>query len=613
MRYFRYIYSLVAAIVLFVSCNKEVLDRPPQATYRNDNFWRNEDDLRLYGNGFYANYFNGYNSSFTVDYTPVRGYTFSDDLTGKNVQTAFESSIPTTRGSTAEVVDWLGTYAGPTWDFAWVRKANLFLNRIDNVTKPNLSDEAYKHWTAVARFFRAYEYCRLVSVFGDVPYFDKEIDENDLPTLYKDRDDRGLVMDKVYDDFKYVMANMRTSDLNVQNLNRYIAASFISRFMLFEGTFQHYHNLDAARAKKYLEFAVEAGDYVISSKKWTFGSDYKALFTSDNLAGNAEVILYRTYDAGLGITHSIGSYNNGTEVPGVDANLVFIKSFILNDGLVWQNSTVPNASSFAIADLVKTRDPRFEASFISRALGTSATLLYSYKYASRDAILNIGGTYPAAWGSNTNTSDAPVMRLGEVVLNWIEAKAELATYYSGPAVSQADLELSINAIRKRPLDAVAAGKGVVQTKPLLLGVYPVDAARDADVPALIWEIRRERRMELMLEHSRLLDLKRWKKLNNMNFTNPDYLMGPWVNVQTEVPAFLTPANATAKTVKVRKLDGTVVTYDGTNAASMIGFWMVTGAANRNAFTDRAYLAPVGQSQIVQYQEKGFKLTQTKLW
>ncbi|MNF04377.1 hypothetical protein D3C80_2038820 [compost metagenome] len=57
----------------------------------------------------------------------------------------------------------------------------------------------------------------------------------------------------------------------------------------------------------------------------------------------------------------------------------------------------------------------------------------------------------------------------------------------------------------------------------------------------------------------------------------------------------------------------MVTYNGTNAGSMIGYWMVTAGANRNAFTDRAYLSPVGQAQIVQYQEKGFKLTQTKLW
>jgi hypothetical protein len=614
MRYFKYIYSLAAATILFLSCNKDVLDRPPQSSYRNDNFFRNEDDLRLYGTGFYSNYFNGYNSGFGVDYAPVRGYTFSDDLTGKNVQSNFESTVPGSRGSVSEVADWLGTYAGPTWDFAWVRKANIFLNRIETVTKPNLTDEAYKHWTAVGRFFRGFEYSRLVSVFGDVPYFDQEIGEDDQATLYKDRDNRGLVMDKVYDDFKYVMTNMRENDVNAQYLNRYVAAAYISRFMLFEGTYQHYHNLDAARAKKYLEFAVEAAGYIMDSKKWRFTSDYKALFSSDNLAANPEVLFYRTYDAALGVTHAIGSYNNGTEVVGVDANLVFVKSFILNNGKVWQSSGPPDATSFTIANLVKTRDPRFEASFIDKPLAASATLLYSYKFASREAITFIGKSYPPAWGSNTNTSDAPVMRLAEVVLNWIEAKAELAQYYGGPAVIQDDLDKSINAIRDRPLDPAAATKGVQKTAHLILNEYPADLARDGDVPELIWEIRRERRMEFVFEHSRLLDLKRWKKLNYMNFgTNPDYLMGPWVNIKAEVPAYLTTANATAKTLKVKKLDGTVVTYDGTNAADMVGFWMVTGAANRNAFTDRSYLAPVGQSQIVQYQEKGYKLTQTTGW
>ena len=100
----------------------------------------------------------------------------------------------------------------------------------------------------------------------------------------------------------------------------------------------------------------------------------------------------------------------------------------------------------------------------------------------------------------------------------------------------------------------------------------------------------------------------------MNFsTNPDYFLGPWVNVQAEAAVYLTPANATAKNVKVKKADGTIVTYDGTNASAMVGYWMITNATNRNAFTDRAYLAPVGQAQIIQYQDKGYKLTQTTGW
>jgi starch-binding outer membrane protein, SusD/RagB family len=610
MKYFKF-YS-VAACLLFISCNKDVLDRPPLTKIVDEKYWRNEDDIRLYANSFYPNYFNGFATSFTVDYTPVRGYTFSDDLTAKNVQGNFESSVPTSRGSTSEAAAWLSSYSGPTWDFAWVRKANVMLSRLDDVAKPKISDEAYKHWTAVAKFFRGYEYSRLVSVFGDVPYFDTEVSDTATSLLYKDRDDRGVVMDKVYDDFKYVLANMRDNDANSQYLNKYIAAAFISRFMLFEGTFQHYHNLDAARAKKYLQFAVDAAAVVMNSNKWNFTKDFKSIFSSESLAGHPEVLMYRVYDAALTITHAIGSYSNGTETVGVDPNLNLVKSFIATDGKPWQNSSVPEATSFALADLIKTRDPRFEASFIDKVNNSATTLLYGYKFASREAITYIGKTPPPAWGSNTNTSDAPVIRLAEVVLDWIEAKAELAQYYGGPAISQGDLDKSVNAIRSRPLDATAIAKGVQKTAPLLITAIPDDPARDADVPALIWEIRRERRMEFVFEHTRLLDLKRWKKLNYMDFgTNPDYLLGPWVNMQTEIPSLLT--TATKGKVKVRKADGTVVTWDGTNAAAMVGFYMVENASNRLAFSDKNYLAPVGQAQIIQYQDHGYKLTQTKGW
>jgi starch-binding outer membrane protein, SusD/RagB family len=610
MKYLKYLYGLLATL-FFLSCNKEVLDRPPLTTIVDAEYWRNEDDVRLYANAYYPYFFSGYNTSSAVDYAPLRGYTFADDVTGKNAQGSFESSVPDSRGSVSETAAWLGTYAGPTWNFSWIRKSNIFLSRLENVAKPNLSEDAYKHWTAVAKFFRGFEYSRLVSVFGDVPYFDRELADTALSTLYKDRDDRGFVMDKVYDDFKYVLANIREND-GTQLLNRYIAAGFITRFMLFEGTYQHYHGLDAARAKKYLELAVEAGDIVINSNKYNFTRDFKSIFSSESLAGHPEVLLYRAYDLALGITHGIGSYSNGTEVVGVNPNLVLIKSFIVNDGNVYQNSPAADKDSFSISYLVKTRDPRFEASFIDKVNSASATLLYGYKFASREAITYIGKPYPPAWGSFTNSSDAPIMRLAEVVLNWIEAKAVLAEYLGGAAVTQGDLDKSVNAIRNRPLDAAAIAKGVKKTAALNLAAVPNDPARDADVPALIWEIRRERRMEFVFEHTRLLDLKRWKKLNYMDFgTNSDYFFGPWVNVQAEIPTYLTAANVNK--VRVRKIDGTIVTYNGTNGADMVGFWMVENVQNRLPFTDRSYLAPIGQSQIVQYEEKGHKLTQTQGW
>lgn len=575
-----------------------------------DNFWRNETDIDLFANGFYTNYFVGYNSAWGVDYTPVRGYTFSDDLTGRNVQSHFESSVPSSRGSASEGAAWLTQYAGPTWNFAWVRKANIFIDRLQNVAQPNLSPEAFNHWMAVARFFRGFEYSRLVSVFGDVPYYDHVVLDDAWDELFKDRDDRGVVMDAVYNDFKFVMENMRADD-GEQKLNKYIAAAFISRFMLFEGTFQHYHGLDATRAQKYLEFAVESAAFAMSGP-YSFTSDFKSLFASEDLAGNPEVMMWRTYDAGLGITHHIGSYNNGTEGQPVGANLDMIKSFICTDGDVWQSSSVADASSFSIADLAVTRDPRFEATFFERPLPASASLFYTFKFASREAMTYIGQGYPPEWGSNTNTNDAPVMRLAEPVLNWIEAKAVLAEHFGGAAVTQADIDASINAIRSRPLDEVAIAKGVTKTAPMQLASLPNDPDRDADVSPLMWEIRRERRMEFFFEHSRLLDIKRWKKIEYMDFSqDADRFLGPWVDVQQEVPAYI--QESYVDVLQVKKEDGTVVTYNGNNAADMVGYFVIQNASNRNEFGDEVYLSPVGQSQIVEYMEKGYTLTQTKGW
>lgn len=611
MRYPKFIYSVCAACALLTACNEDVLDRPPLTSPIDDDYWRNETDVRLFANGFYTNYFVGYNSGWGSAYTPVRGYTFSDDLTSRNVQSHFENSVPTSRQSTSEGVDMMTQYSGPTWNFAWIRKANIFIDRLQNVAQANLEADDYNHWMAVARFFRGFEYSRLVSVFGDVPYFDRVVGDDEWDLLYKDRDDRGLVMDNVYDDFKFALENMYEND-GKQYLNKYIAAGFISRLMLFEGTFQHYHNLDAARAKKYLELAVEAAEIVMNSGNYSFGSDFKSLFASESLDGNPEVLMWRAYSASLGITHHIGSYNNGIEGQPAAANLVLVKSFICNDGEVWQNSGVADASSFSLSDLALTRDPRFEATFMDRPHTPSASLFYTYKFASREALTYIGSTPPPEWGSNTNTNDAPVMRLAEVVLNWIEAKAELAAYHGGPAVTQADLDRSINAIRDRPLDTEAIAKGVQKTAPISLNALPDDPDRDPDVPALISEIRRERRMEFFFEHTRLLDIKRWKKIQYMDFsTNPDYFLGPWVDIQAEVPAYLDEDYEGL--LKVKKQDGTVVTYDGDNADDMVGFFMIEKAANRNAFGDEVYMSPVGETQIIEYDQRGYKLTQTVGW
>jgi len=335
------------------------------------------------------------------------------------------------------------------------------------------------------------------------------------------------------------------------------------------------------------------------------------LFGSADLTSNKEVILFRPYDAALGVTHHIASYSNLTESQPQGPNLKLAKSFICYDAKPYKSSTVANADKLDIKNMVATRDPRFEATFWGTPKIQSGSLLYACKFIDREGVKLFPGPYPAMYGSNTNTNDAPVIRLGEVVLNWIEAKAELATL-GGAAVTQADIDASVNAIRSRPLDATAIAKGIKKTAPLSLSALPTDPDRDSDVPDLIWEIRRERRMEFVFEHSRLLDLKRWKKINYMNgTTNPDMLLGLWINFQTELPEWLIAAKVNK--LKIKKEDGTIVTYTGANGADMIGYYIPEAVSDRDAFTERVYLAPVGNTQISEYKDKGYTLSQTPGW
>ena len=607
-------------LALGLVCSCDMLERPTLTKVVDNGFWRSEADFRLFANGFYPSYFEGYGVGWDQEYAPVRGGTgFSDDFVSESKQSNFTNKVPSSSGSSSESRSCSSEWYGPSWGFGRIRKANIFIDRVNTYGKENLSSEEYAHWLSVAYFFKAYEYYDLVNVFGNVPYFETTVRDDDPDTMYKDRDSRQLVMDKVYDMCRYILDNMRLDD-GANTLNRYVAAGFISRMMLNEGTWQYYHAqqsedyCDEEHAKKYLAMAVEAGDLVINSKKYSFGSDYKSLFASSDLSGNPEVMMYRHYDAGLSITHCVGSYTGGKESQ-TGVNLEFIKAYNCNDGKPMKLSTVADPddpTELSLAKLVLTRDPRFFDSFYNKVNKYSSSMIYSYKFASREALDYFYETNDQLpeWKGMYNANDAPIMRLGEVVLNWIEAKAVLAEMGVG-SVSQADIDASINAIRNRPLSAAAKTAGVKQTAALQLSAVPDDPDREGDVSALIWEIRRERRMELFHEGNRIKDLRRWYKLDYMDYDmNPDKYLGPWVDFPKEEPQFMKDK---VNVLKVQDADGNMYTYRGDNPDQMVGFYCVRNAVNREIFFSRSYMRPIGQQQIDDYKMRGYKLTQTVNW
>ncbi|MBR3065605.1 MAG: RagB/SusD family nutrient uptake outer membrane protein [Bacteroidales bacterium] len=644
--------SVVAALV-FTGCNSDFLDRSSKVTMTdNADYWTKATNVRLFVDGAYNQYFTGYNSGWSGTKTPTcfNRNECSDDISTGSAQYDILLTNPNDNWYRSEGIRFLVRRGGTGWDFSWIRKWNTLIERLEQY-KDSYTSEEFNHWMGVARFFRAYEYSTIVQSFGDVPYYDHVLSNDEYDEQYKDRDPRTTVMQKCMEDFDFAMANIRTND-GTDYVNRYVAATMASRCMLFEGTWYIYHKNDPAMktcsnvdalAKTFLEKARDYAQIVIDSGKYGFTTEFNALFGTykGRPAGN-EILLYRSYSNDLAIRHCIASYCNMREGQSGVANLSTLKAWICNDGQPYTTSTVDKADSFEMHDLVASRDPRFEATFYRTATSMNATGIYTVKFIDRegpDLWSDNTNTGRPEFRSNTNINGYPCVRYAETVLNWIEAKAELADKFGGAAVTQADLDKSINAIRNRPIADAAVARGVKKTAPLQLGNLPNDPARTSALEAgthagivnspLIWEIRRERRMEFFAENFRTLDIRRWGKLELMQgANNPDILLGCWVKLSDVVspadplerPFNVTAADANANSLlRVQKADGTIIAYTGSNLDEMEGFLVPKNVRDRgNIGGVKQYLEPICRDVINDYANKSkegkeYKITQNPGW
>ena len=575
---------LLATAVSFSSCD-DFLTRDPQDTVTDvPSFWNNEENLRTSFLDYYTYFFPGYQS----------GWNRADNFAETNVADWTDDN--------AQEVATLFTKVAPTsdagnWNFKKVRNMNLLLSRIQS---SNLGEEAKNHWSGVARLFRAMEYAKLVQKFGDVPYYDAVVGSTDNEQLYRARDPRTTVMDKVNEDLAFACANIRVNDgTKGLTVNRAVAQGFASRIMLFEGTWQKYHANNTAKAAEYLKAAKDYAAALMQTNAYSIAPSYKSLTTSEDLAGNPEIIMYRSYVENV-VMHSLMSFQN-TEHEMSSPSRSFVDAFLTKNGLPIHQAGNTDYKGKEYAKEIQNRDPRL-ADNIDEESGLrlngvaavyAASGYYANRYVNKDLINKPGGM------SSTNTTDAPVMKLNEVMLNYIEAAAELAEL-GQYTLTQADFDKTINAIRDRQSTQMPhltlAGNALKVN-----GVEINDPDRDATVKPIIWEIRRERRVELAYEGLRFNDLRRWGKLEYADMVkNKKLNMGAWINKAAY------DATAMAK-ITLCDENGNIVTGNE-------GYIMpITEVAKMREMADKDYLYPIPVDQITMYETHGFKLTQNPGW
>ena len=577
---------LLATAVSFSSCD-DFLTRDPQDTVTDvPSFWNNEENLRTSFLDYYTYFFPGYRSSWerADNFAETNVADWTDD-NAQEVATLFTKVAPTSDAG--------------NWNFKKVRNMNLLLSRIQS---SNLGEEAKNHWSGVARLFRAMEYAKLVQKFGDVPYYDAVVGSTDNEQLYRARDPRTTVMDKVNEDLAFACANIRVNDgTKGLTVNRAVAQGFASRIMLFEGTWQKYHANNTAKAAEYLKAAKDYAAALMQTNAYSIAPSYKSLTTSEDLAGNPEIIMYRSYVENV-VMHSLMSFQN-TEHEMSSPSRSFIDAFLTKNGLPIHQAGNTDYKGKEYAKEIQNRDPRL-ADNIDEESGLrlngvaavyAASGYYANRYVNKDLINKPGGM------SSTNTTDAPVMKLNEVMLNYIEAAAELAEL-GQYTLTQADFDKTINAIRDRQSTQMPhltlAGNALKVN-----GVEINDPDRDATVKPIIWEIRRERRVELAYEGLRFNDLRRWGKLEYADMVkNKKLNMGAWIN-KADYPE---NAEALAK-ITLCDENGKIVTGNE-------GYIMpITEVAKMRVMADKDYLYPIPVDQITMYENHGFKLTQNPGW
>ena len=472
------LYSFIALLSGTAGCS-DMLDEYPLDAISPETYYNNADELRSATNQFYG-MFPGAASGYTESADVVCIFNLPAEVQGIR-------TVPTSGGG---------------WNWEYLRAVNFYLShsvRCDDV-------DAREHFDGIARFFRAYFYFEKVKRFGEVPWFDRELSSTD-PELFRPRDSRDFIMDKILDDLTYAINNI-SDKKDLYNVTHWTALALKSRICLFEGTFRKYHGIPGY--EKFLNECATASKLFIDNAPYaiyqTGAQPYRDLFSSMN-AIEEEVILARDYDRSQNVMHEANANTLSPTYGRPGMNKKIVNSYLMTDGTRFTDQ--PGYETMQYYDEMQNRDPRLTQTVV----GPGYMRINSDAVSSPNFGASTTGYQITKWVTDASgdgylgsSNDYILFRAAEVYLNYAEAKAELGT------LTQEDLKISIKKIRDRVgmpnIDMDAAN---ANPDPYLCALESGYQNVTGPNKGVILEIRRERTIELLLEGFRYYDIIRWKE------------------------------------------------------------------------------------------------------
>lgn len=465
-----------------MACNDEYLEKYPLDQISDIEFWNTATDIEIYANQFYPDlrdpHYNWQHDNISDNNAPGDRHAYSWN----------EYLIPATGGGWGKS------------DWQPIRRCNYALVRIAEMDK----NDAVLRYEGEIRFFKAFYYHEMVKQFGDVPWYDSDL-QTDSEDLYKPRDSRKVVFDNLLQDLDFAVEHL-PEESSEGRLTKYAALAFKAEACLFEGTFRKYHGL--GDHEEILRESAEAAEAVINSGLFAIystgnpGQDYFDLFVQYDLTGNPEAILFQKFVQGIRMHNNVRQL--GEQSTGYTKD--FVNSYLCRDGLPISLSPLYQGDA-EFGDEFENRDPRMFQSiyhpdrpyriYSDGSVDYREMPEFDNNYVTTSYYITKGySPYEVDRLQLQTVIDVFTYRYGKLLVTYAEAKAELGE------ATQEVLDKSVNLLRDR-----------VAMPHLNVDVGFVDPNwPDWEVPIspLLNEIRRERRIETAGEGTRWDDLVRWK-------------------------------------------------------------------------------------------------------
>lgn len=227
--------ALGLCLLSSTSCVDNLLDQTPKGELAASLYWQTEDDAEYAVNGVYAQARAMFNRDYTFDgnteYLRFRGNVSTSQATGDRSIAYRNGSYSNPSSSYGSSFDTYYQYA-----YATINRANYVIQNIEERMLPNATTEAsvekLESFIGEARMLRGMAYFRLISMWGDVPYFDKIIESNDEVANIS-RTSITEIKQHIYDDFTYAWEHLPDKPVALGRFTKWGALAFRGKLQLY--------------------------------------------------------------------------------------------------------------------------------------------------------------------------------------------------------------------------------------------------------------------------------------------------------------------------------------------------------------------------------------------